>query len=227
MADGKHDTVILLERDRFYLYEDGVILGLNFPANISLDLDVKDRDAFFNLITVFIQNNKLEPSQIFLVVSEAVCFSKDFPIKDPADTTKVETDSQIFIDTVPFNSVLSKVYKTANVWRVVATNLDLVDTIVDAFTARGFGLTAVVPVNIYPEYGAMRELTEDFAKHVMDTGDNMKTSSMIGEKVVTQEDHNEVSISKAQEPKSKLLPYLIGGFVILLIILVVVIILRK
>jgi len=225
MADTGRDTVIFLERDRLYLYNGGAILSLNFPVNLSYDMDVKDRDAFFNLVTTFIQTSKLEASQIFFVISEAACFSKDFPIKNPADTSEVEDASQGFIDAVPFNSVLSKIYKTQAIYRVVATNLDLIDTIVDAFTGKGFGLTALVPANIYPEYGASRELTADFAKHVINTRDITKMSSMVGEKVA-QEDH-EVSTSTAKEPRSKLLPFLIIGFAILLIILLVVIFLRR
>lgn len=219
MADNKGDTVIFLERDRFYLYNGGAILNLIFPPNVSQDLDVKDKDAFFNLVTTFIQNNKLEPSQIFFVISEAACFSKDFTVKNPADTSKVEEDSQKFIDAVPFSVVLSKIYKATMFHRVVATNMDLVDTIVDAFTGKGFGLTAVLPANIYPEYGASRELTVDFAKHVVDTRDKISISNMVGEKVI-QEDHSDVSTSTTKEHKSKLLLYLIVGFVVLLGILI-------
>ncbi|HKB88057.1 MAG TPA: hypothetical protein VKC53_00240 [Patescibacteria group bacterium] len=226
MADSK-DIVILLERDKFYLYTDGFILSLNFPPNMYSDLDIKDRDAFFNLVTNFIQANKVEPSQILFVISEVACFSKDFPVKDPNDTSKVDEASQSFVDAVPFNSVLSRIYKTPAFYRVVATNLDLVDTIVDAFTAKGFGLTAVVPANIYPEYGAVRELTVDFAKHIIDTRDKMKMSSMVGQKEASPENHNEISTSTSKDSKSKLLPYLLIGFTVLLIILVVVLVTRK
>lgn len=225
MADARGETVLFLERDRIYLYSGGKILSLNFPANILPDLDIKNKDALFNLVSVFIQNNKLEPTQLFFVVSEAVCFSKDFPVKDATDTTRVEVNSQAFIDAVPFNSVLSKTYKTPTVYRVVATNQELVDTIVDAFTQKGFGLTAVVPANIYPEFGASRELTDKFAEHIFDTYEKAKLSNMVGEKVAPES--HELATSVTKEPKSKLLPYLLVGFGILLTILVIVIIGRR
>ncbi|QQG41727.1 MAG: hypothetical protein HYV90_00215 [Candidatus Woesebacteria bacterium] len=225
MADASGETIIFLERDKFYLYNGGSVLSLNFPAQILPDLDVKNKDALFNLITTFIQNNKIEPSQLFFVISEAVCFSKDFPVKDPTDVTGVQTSSQAFIDAVPFNSVLSKIYKTQTVYRVVATNQELVDVVVDAFVHRGFGLTAIVPANIYPEFGALRELTDKFAKHIIDTREKAKLSSMVGEKIAPES--HELATSVTKEPKSKLLPYLIGGFVILLVILVIVVVLRR
>jgi len=112
MVDTSGETIIFLERDRFYLCNGGAILSLSFPPQVLPDLDVKDKDTLFNLVTTFIQNNKLEPSQLFFVISEAVCFSKDFPVKDPTDVTGVEANSRAFIDAVPFNSVLSKIYKT-------------------------------------------------------------------------------------------------------------------
>lgn len=225
MADAGGETIIFLERDRFYLYNGMAILSLSFPAQILPDLDVKDKDALFNLVTIFIQNNKLEPSQLFLVISEAVCFSKDFPVKDPTDVTRVLVNSQAFIEAVPFNSVLSKTYKTPTVYRVVATNQELVDTIVDAFIQKGFGLTAIVPANIYPEFGVLRELTDKFVKHIIDTSEKAKLSNMVGEKMAPES--HELATSVTKEPKSKLLPYLIAGFVVLLIILFVVIFLRR
>jgi len=201
------------------------VINLNFPVNILPDLDVKNKDALFNLVTAFIQDNKLQPSQLFFVISEAVWFSKDFPIKDPTDIARVQANSQAFVDAVPFNLVLSKTYKTQTVYRVVATNQELVDVIVDAFIQKGFGLTAVVPANIYPEFGASRELTEKFAKHIIDTREKAKLSNMVGEKAVPES--HELSTSVIKEPKNKLLPYLIVGFVALLTILVIVIVMRK
>lgn len=224
MNDKGGDIVIFLEKNKFYLYDGGPILALNFPANLIVDLDVNDKDVLFNLVTVFIQNSKLAPSQIYFVISEAACFSKDFPLKDPTGITKVEADSQAFIDAVPFNSVLSKIYRTPAVFRVVATNQELIDTIIEAFVAKGFGLASVTPANIYPGYGNKRDLTPDFAKHVFEAKEKAKSSNMVGESTVEEQG---LSTSVSVPKKSKLLPYLLIGFTLLLIILLVVLVTRK
>ena len=215
MAQEGRSVVLFLGRDRFYLYDGGEILALQFPANLVHDLEVKDRNGLYNLVTVFIQNNKLTPAQIYFVLSESVCFSKDLPD---------EAGANEFIDTIPFSAVVSKTYKTANAVRVVGSNQDLIDTIFNAFEDKGFGVSALVPANIFPDIGVATELTPAGAVSVLGKKDEIVAASMVGERVVKEQ---ELATSQTAVPKNKLLPYLIAGFVVLLVVLVVLIVTRK
>lgn len=221
MAQEGKNEVLLLVRDRFYLYDGSAVLALEFPPNIVHDVDVKSRDGLNDLITLFIQNNKLVPAQLFFVLSEAVCFSKDFPIANPADAMKNEAEIKEFIDAIPFSSVVSKAYNTPTTTRVVGSNQDLIDTIFSAFENKGFGISALVPANIFPDFGTVTDLSPETAQKILDKKDAVVAASMVGERTVKEQ---QLATSQTAVPKNKLLPYLVGGFVILLIILVLLIV---
>lgn len=226
MANEGSDIVLFLTNGKLYIYAGDGIINLDFPPEIVFDMDVKNREALVNLMGTFVQNNKLTPAQIFFVLSETVCFSKDFAVKDPANTTKVDVDAQKFIDAVPFNNVISKVYKTAAVVRVVCANQDLIDSILDVFTARGFGLTALVPANIYHNFGHEIQLSPDFAKVIIRDRQIATAGSMVNAEPKT--DEHEISATKAQgKPVGWRLYILIGVFVLGLIILGVVLLMRR
>ena len=186
MATEGKNQVLFLARDRFYLYNGKNILTLVFPANIVHDLDVKDKDGFYGLISTFIQNNKLIPAQLFFVLSESVCFSQDFVVTAEGET-KITVDSKDFIDTIPFSSVVSKVYKTANSYRAVGSNQDLIDTIFESFQNKGFGVSALVPANIFPEIELTNVLTQELAQQILSKSDIAIAASMVGERVVKEQ----------------------------------------
>jgi len=223
MAQEGKKEVLFLVRDSFYLYDGSAVLTLEFPTTLVHDVDVKNRDSLHDLITSFIQNNKLVPAQLFFILSEAVCFTKDFPIVAPADALKIEAETKEFIDAIPFSSVVSKVYKTPTTIRVVGSNQDLIDTIFEAFENKGFGISALVPVNIFPDFGNATDLNPEIAQKILDKREIVIAASMVGERTVKEQ---QLATSQTAVPKNKLLPYLIGGFILLLVILVVFIVIR-
>lgn len=223
MAQEGKNEVLFLVRDRFYLYDGSAVLTLEFPSTLVQDLDVKNRDGLHDLITLFIQNNKLVPAQLYFILSEAVCFSKDFPIGTPVDVAKVEADTKEFMDAIPFSSVVSKIYKTPTSARIVGSNQDLIDTIFVAFENKGFGISALAPANIFPDFDTATDLSPDTAQIILNKREAVIAASMVGERIVKEQ---QLATSQTAVPKNKLLPYLIGGFALLLIILVILIVRR-
>ena len=223
MVQTEKNEVLLLARDRLYLYNGGEILSLEFPANIVHDVDIQDSNALYELVTMFIQNNKLTPAQLFFVLSESVCFSKDFAEGDAKTSAGIEEGTKAFTDTIPFSSVVFKAYKTANTLRVVGSNQDLIDTILNAFEDKGFGLSALVPANIFSELGTTSVLTPVMAQAILGKRDAVITASMVGARTEDQQ----LATSQTAVPKNKILPYLIGIFVVLILILIAFIVLKK
>jgi hypothetical protein len=217
-------SVLMLVRDRFYLSDGSSVLQLEFHPSVVHDLDLKDKDALFNLVVNFIQENKLTPSQLYFVLGESVCFTKDFTVNSTTDNAAEEAMVSEYIDTIPFSSVISKVYKTATTWRVVGANQDLINTIFEAFANRGFGLSALVPANILPDLSMSAELTPVKAQTVLSKKESViAVNSMVGQRVA---ENQQLTTTKTAVPKNKLLPYLAVGFVVLLIILVVLLLKR-
>ena len=212
MAQEGKDEVLFIVRDRLYLYDGGAILSLEFPPSLVHDVDVINRDELYNLVVKFIQDNKLLPAQLYVVLSESVCFSRDFTGPDISDPSKVDSEAKEFIDAIPFSSVVSKIYKTANTVRVVGSNEDFINTIFDAFENKGFGVSTLVPSNIFTEFGVSNDLTSDKAQLILDKKAMAVSASMIGEKMVKDQ---ALATSQTAKPKNKMLPYLIAVFTVL------------
>ena len=221
--EGKN-AVLMLTRERLYLYDGSGVLTLEIPPSVVRDLDIKDRDGLFNLVITFIQNNKLIPAQIFFVLAESVCFSKDFTVGSSTEPAKAETLVQEYIDMIPFASVMHKIYKSPTAWRVVGVNQDLVDTIFEAFGSRGFGLSALIPASVFPDLALSTDLTPEKAQIVLSKKDAAVTASMVGESIIKDQ---QLTTTQTAVPKNKILPYLIAVFAILIIVLVVVIVIRR
>lgn len=217
------NEVLMLIRNRIYLYNGELVLMLDIPKNVVNDLDIKDRDGLFNLIISFIQNNKLIPAQIYFLLGESVCFIKDFPITEKTDLVKTEEEVSEFTETIPFSSVIAKTYKTQNNWRVIGANQDLIDTIFEAFASKGFGLSALVPAVIFPDLSAMTDLVIEKAQIVVNKKDVAVANSMVGEQKVRDQ---QLTTTQTAVPKNKLLPYLIVAFSILVIILIYLVVTR-
>lgn len=220
--EGKNE-VLMLTRNRIYLYDGTTILTLDIPTTIVSDLDIKDRDGLINLITTFIQNNKLLPAQIYFVLAESICFFKDIQIESSSDLVKTEEMVTEFTESIPFSSVLAKTYKSVNMWRVVGSNQDLIDTIFEAFADRGFGLSALVPAIIFVDLASVTELTIDKAQIILSKKELAVENSMVGEQKVLDQ---QLTTTQTAVPKNKLLPYLIVAFSILVIILIYLVVTR-
>jgi len=221
MAQEGRSEVLFLARNRLYFYDGSNVLTLELPQIIVHDLDVKDHDGLFNLITLFIKDNKLVPAQLYFVLSEAVCFIKDIPLENSVDQAKIESWSKEFLYSVPFSSVVSKSYRVANTMKVIGCNQELINTVFEAFESRGFGISALVPASIFPDISTTLDLTVDSARIILYKKDEAVAASMIGERT-TKEDG--LATSTNAVPKNKILPYLIPVFAILIIILVIIIV---
>ncbi len=224
MANEGKDGVLMLTRDKLYLYDGSAVLELNLPSNVIHDLDVKDRDGLFNLVSTFIQNNKLIPAQLFFVLGGSVCFVSDITVTSTTDPAKATALVQEFIDTIPFSLVLSKIYKSPTAWRVIGVNQDLVDAVFAAFGNRGFGLSALIPAIVFPDLAMSRDLSIPNAQLILNKKNATIEASMVGEKTMQDQ---QLTTTQTAVPKNKLLPYLLIGFGVLFAILVAVLIMRK
>jgi len=225
MANEGRDIVLFLTRGKIYLYAGSAVMSMSFPEGAVRDVDVVNQESLTKSVTSFIQTNNLTPAQIFFVLAESACFSKDFAVNSQLSVPALEAEIQDFINSIPFESVVSKVYKTATVERAVASNQELIDIIMDVFTAKGFGLTALVPANIYSKYAGEDELTSDFARTILGDKEKAVSGSLVG--ASTQSDGHEISTTKASGEPSKLRLYiLVGVFVAGLIFLGVILLMR-
>lgn len=223
MADGAKDTILYLDRSSLYAYTGDRIVRLDFPGEALKDLEIIDKSAFDEALDKFITLNKLQPERIWTVLSESICFTKDFETSDQA---KFEKDIKEFLDAVPFDQVISKRFKSSSGVSVIAANKNLVDGITDIFERKGFRVEGVTPAIIFPTVGGRRVFDEAFAKVIMGNGQLAESGNMIQKIQPERTQTNPAETNGTPAKKSKMLPYLIGVFAILIAILLVLLVLR-
>jgi hypothetical protein len=218
MDDGGRDAVILLDKNRIDIYASNEVYELDIPENIVRDIDIIDKSGFDSLVDNFIKNKKLGPTALWLVLADGICFSKDITEKD---TIKIESEIKDFLDAVPFDRVISKRFKAGNAIRVIAANLEYIEAITEIFERDGFRVEGVVPGAVFPGLSARKVLDTGFARYILGNTGLMRTGNMLTKVALPVTSHE---ASREAGKKNRLLPFLIGGFLVLLIILVIVII---
>jgi hypothetical protein len=215
MAEG--ETILFIEKNRISVYAGDGIMKLDIPQNIVRDFDIVDKSGFDGTLDTFIKSKKLSPNHTWVVLSDSVCFSRDF---DQADPLKLEDEIKDFLESVPFNQVVSKRYKSQTGVRVIATNLELVEGLTEVFEGDGFSIDIVIPGAIFPELGIGKTLNSETARSIIQNRSLADQGNMLAKTPLPKS--NAEPAGKPQ--KSKLLPVLIGVFALLITVLVVVLI---
>lgn len=176
MFKNKQQGIIYLDRNTFDYYSSGQNNTLRFDfSSFITSLEINNKEGLEGQIKLFIDNNKLAPSNIAIILSENILFIKGFP----AETENVVTEIQKFSDNVPFEHVSIKHYGLDNGILAVATNKDLYSVIKEVFEKNGFVVEAIVPIfntginTLDPNYG----LDPASAKSLMGNFDTLKQNT--------------------------------------------------
>lgn len=148
MAQDKQlPAIIFLEATRFD-FHGGNIAGTAtcvFPAEVVYDMEVKDRPAFRAHIQSFLQVNKISGMKILVVLSPAICFENLITSSTQLDE---ETTIKNFIDTVPFEEIVHRKYKSQKGNVVVAANASIINALKIELSTFGHYILAVVPSSV-------------------------------------------------------------------------------
>lgn len=220
MAEGGRDAIIFLDKNQLFVYDGNGVLKLDIPETIIRDVDIIDKSGFDSLVDTFIKTKKLNPTQVWLILADGVCFSKDVT---QTDSVKIEGEIKDFLESVPFDQVLSKRYRAQQGVRVIATNLEYVEAITEIFEREEFVMEGIIPGAVFPGFNVKKVLDANFARYILENKNLMRAGNMLTKVNLPV---NQPGTPEPQK-KSKLLPYLIIGFIVLLIIFLAVIFLRK
>lgn len=159
--------LLFLDSTKFDLYTpNGTVISYNLPPTLVRDLEVLDKDALATQITSFIDANKIAPITLIVVLSERILFSRDFV--NVADLQEQVTIVQDFLDSIPFDNLSTKTFKSEKGFKVVAANRDFYDHIKSAFEAKGFLIEAVAPITVIaPELATLTVLDRELARKII------------------------------------------------------------
>ncbi len=121
-------------------------LQVDFPADTFADGDLIDKEKFLQRLQEFIQTNKIEPCPLIVIYSKSISFEKEF--EENTVSEKSEAEIAEFIELVPFEDVLSKIYKLNNKKRAIAFNRELFENVNYGFEREKFTVVSAVPYSV-------------------------------------------------------------------------------
>lgn len=201
----------------FYGSNSAAVLQIEIPEDTMSYSDVVNKDKFYQLIQTLVTTNKIEPVPLLILFSPYATYEKDAVGKTPEE---INTDLQQFVDAVPYERVLSRIYKLQDKTKVVAVNKDMYEVIKHAFEKVRFSIVAVVTLPL------LQQVLPDIGKNlnleiVANKFEPIKQYSLI----TLEEINNPGKASQQQTEQSKINPLrlfgLIGVFVILMGVLIV------
>lgn len=153
--------IIYLLKDRFQLYSPFLrqIAEFKFTPQLVLDADVVDREQLIMQIKAFVTNNKIQPSNLIILLADNAYFVKDYLLPPPPSPQKpgqppppppmsmetLQVMSMDFVEHVPYENVVSKSFPLKNGLKICAVNKDFFDVIKEAFESVGFTVDTILP----------------------------------------------------------------------------------
>lgn len=187
---------------------------MNIPKNAFSHLEIVSTQNFQEFIHEFLQSNKIQPTNIFILLGKSITFEKDF-LDMPTPERHIEINK--FLDIVPFEETLSKVFKIRKKEKIIVANKNFCQELSNIFDVEGFTVSAITSISIIleiiPKLKEKFELSSLLSKTDMVKKYNLFSSLENQEKVYTN--------SIPSFFKNTRLVILVSIFVILLIILVI------
>lgn len=217
MFGQKNWIVILLNSNTLQMiaHNETVVTTFPLPSTIISNMEVINKDALYQLVTDWIKQRTYVNSEIIWLLGNELCFEHVITSTDP---DKIDSEIVQFLDTVPFEEVMSKTYTAGPVRQLTAVNKILISAFIQAFSLHGYNTRVVVPVRLVSTSDV---LTLDLAKLAYKKENELDKNSLFAitpaSPVVTQSNP-----TVTEKPKSQL-PLLLTVFLILLAILGIVI----
>lgn len=213
--------VIYLDKYMFDFYSElsPNVLRFSFTPDTVRDFDVINHELIINQIKLFVQQNKLAPVMLHIVLSDTVLFGKEIKITDPG---KRDLDVQAFLDTVPFESVGSTTVMLPNSVQVLATNKDMYETIKSGFEPNGFTTELVIPALMMKEVNLKNGLSPDSAQFIISRAVALRQYNFISV-AMPVEPQEQGSKGEMSQKNNKRTFLLVGVFVFLILVLALVI----
>lgn len=224
MLGQKNWLVVFVSAHSLQLFGSGMseVQTIPLPVTTINNLEVINRDELYTLITDWVKLRTYTNTNILWLLAPDVYFEQTLTGTEQA---QLDSGTLQFLDTVPFEKVLSRIYPTIDGRQIIATNQDLITGLMQAFALHGYSTRVVIPAKlIQVETGLTRDIAHSAAKRLAE----LSRESLISPSSFTET--RPLPLSKLNpitgKPKSSL-PLLLGIFAALLATLVFVILLNK
>ncbi|HWS48831.1 MAG TPA: LytR C-terminal domain-containing protein, partial [Candidatus Methanoperedens sp.] len=193
-------------------------ITLDFPPSIVQDIDIIDLESFNLLLSSFVEQSKISPNDILLVVSPDIYYEKSIPLS--GDTAARQSQIDLFLQTVPFKNLIYKDYSLGSQPRLITLNKNFYEPIAKFFENSAFNIVAIMPLFVLNHFQLNlstflpKEVKDIFQKYkLMEPYSFMNTEDI--DKIVTTEVH------RPKEEITKTTIVLIVIFCLLFVVLLV------
>ncbi len=175
----KQPAFIYLDKNGFYFFENGMtqVISLAFLATSVKDMDVINGGSLMTQVKGFIDQYKLSPAAATIIFSPNITFEKD--IVDLAHDQQ-EEEIKKFLETVPFDSVLSKEYPINKGVKIIAVNEDIYMELKMAFEKNAWSVDNAVAYQMMgQDQTFIRNLTPDNAAQLVKRLYHLKQATLL------------------------------------------------
>jgi len=202
--------------------KDTSVTRITLPVAIVSNMEVLNKDALYQLITDWLKQRTYANTAITWLLGSELCF--EHPLQN-TDKDKLDSETVQFLDTVPFEEVLSHTYNYGDTRTLTAVNKTLVSAYIQAFSLHGYSAKVVVPAKLIQPSDV---LTSNTAKLVYKKENDLEKNSLIAQEAANQAASiTTLSSGSTQQSTKSQLPLLLTIFTILLAILGFVIYLNQ
>ncbi len=216
-SNKKQPAILYLDKNGFYFYEVGLpsVVSLAFLATSVRDMDVINGASIMTQVKSFIEQYQIPQGIINIIVSPNITFEKDFVDVSP---DAIEEKIKNFVDTIPFESVMSKQYPIEKGFKVIGWNEELYLELKVSFEKNSFIVDQVIPYQMLgSDQALIQNLTQDNALQLIKHADRLKQFTMLNiqkEKIQISQNPDEKKQIKPKQSKTRLY-LMIAVFVIL------------
>jgi hypothetical protein len=218
MKSSKKQTAIFyVKKDEGILYAKKLSspLTVQFPKDVVYNLDVISKEKLQLIIQSFIRENTIKPSNIFFILDKNVTFEKDI---EEDSIPKQREEIEKFLDIVPFEKILSRVFRVRGNAKVIVANQEFYEELVSAFEEEEFSINAITPFSMLEKI--MSTSKKDFdAKIASGKIAMLKQYSLLD---VPDNQEKRITYTKPQAKSTQFI-FLVSTFAVLLVVLFVLI----
>ena len=147
MANTNNSGILFIDRNHleYFDFSKPKPLTFNFPPSIIKDMEVLNRHDLETQLILFLNFYKLNPLPLIVVLSTDICFETE--INDTVEAN-FEIKNNSFLELIPFEENIHKIYKLAKGYKLCAVNKELIDTFKTILIKMGFSLATVIPASV-------------------------------------------------------------------------------
>lgn len=211
----KQKGFFYITRRGIVVYDGTLSTPLTFPfdKNTVADFEIINKEEFAKQFAAFLQQNKITPGVMTIVLGEDAFFEKEISGLEKA---KKDETIKLFIESVPFEHVAINSFPTKTGSKIIGTNKDFFDVINEIVTKLGFTVQYVIPAYYFDR--KIDNIDVVTGKYILEKIPSLRQATLSG---YIEEKHVEPQPieTTTKKGKGKKLSLLIAVFLILVLIL--------